>query len=175
MSMLRGVWGLLLPGSVAMAQNIVQNPGFESGSFAPWVVNGLSWQVSTYLPHTGTFGAETGCNGSACISPDSNPAGAWFYQDLPTTPGAKYTLTFYYFPGASSVEHGNTAELQVLWGPSAIPLTTGGAGSCTGNCVFDNASIGSKTYVQYTMTNLVATSASTRLEFLGRQTPIPTA
>jgi hypothetical protein len=171
MSMLRGMWGLLLLGSVAVAQNIVQNPGFESGSFSPWVVNGSRWEVSTVSAHTGTFGADTGCFGSACISPDSNPAGAWFYQDLPTTPGARYTLTFYYFPGIADLPGDNIAELQVLWGPSAIPLTTGGAGSCTGNCVFDNASIGSTTFVQYTVTNLLATSALTRLEFLGRQDP----
>jgi hypothetical protein len=152
--------------SFAMAQNIVQNPGFETGGFAPWLEQ--RWYLESGYAHTGLSDAETPCVGAACITPAPG-GGAWLYQDLPTTPGATYTLTFWYFPGPSGGD--NIAELQVLWGPTATQLTTGGAGSCTGNCVFDNNSIGSDTYVQYTVTNLVATSATTRLEFLGRQDP----
>jgi hypothetical protein len=77
-------------------------------------------------------------------------------------------LTFYYAPGSAT--GGGSAELQVLWGPSATPLTTGGNGTCTGSCVFDNTSIGSSAYTQYTV-SLTATSTSMRLEFLGRQDP----
>jgi hypothetical protein len=162
---------------LAAAQNLVQNPGFETGTFAPWVAShyggngGGPWTVvSGAGAHSGTKYASTGCNGSVggtCIAPDSG-TGGWLYQDLATVPGTQYTLTFYYAPGGAA--GGGNAELQVLWGPSATPLTTGGNGSCTGNCVFDNTSIGSSTYTQYTV-NLTATSASMRLEFLGRQDP----
>jgi len=152
----------------AMAQNIVQNPGFETGSFAPWVARG--WSISTgnagVSAHSGSYYSYTGCVGAACITPAPG-AGAWFYQDLATVPGTTYTLTFYYAPGSS----GGSAELQVLWGPTATQLATGGAGSCTGNCVFNNTAIGSTVYTQYTVANLVATTNSTRLEFLGRQDP----
>jgi len=159
--------------SLSMAQNLVQNPGFETGSFTPWVASsyggggGSRWVVTAGAgAHGGTHYAETGCIGSGvntCIAADPG-AGAWLYQDLTTTPGAQYTLTFYYAPGSGS---GN-AELQVLWGPSASPLTTGGPGTCTGSCVLDDTSIGSTTYTPYTVT-LTATSTSMRLEFLGRQ------
>lgn len=163
--------------SVAVAQNLVQNPGFETGSFTGWTASsygghgGARWEIySGAGAHTGTHYASTGCNGSSggtCIAPDPG-AGAWLYQDLATTPGTQYTLTFYYAPGGAT--GGGVAELQVLWGPSGSPLTTGGNGSCTGSCVFDNALIGSSTYTKYTMT-LTATSTSMRLEFLGRQDP----
>jgi hypothetical protein len=89
------------------------------------------------------------------------------YQDLATTAGATYTLTFYYYPGPGTYG----TELQVLWGASGTQLNTGGAGVCSGNCVYHNTSVNSTTYVQYTVPNLVATSATTRLEFLGRQDP----
>jgi hypothetical protein len=147
-----------------MGQNIVQNPSFETGQFASWVVQ--SWGINSPAAHTGTNYAVTGCVGASCITPAPG-GGAWFYQDLPTVPGTTYTLTFYYEPGPGS----GAAELQVLWGPSATQLTTGGAGACTGNCVFSNTSIGSTTWNQFTVANLVATTNSTRLEFLGRQDP----
>jgi hypothetical protein len=175
----RLVLGMICLSPLAMAQNLVVNPGFETaGSFAPWVASnyggngGARWVVSSTPggAHSGTHFASTGCNGSlgaTCIAPDPG-AGAWLYQDLTTVPGASYTLTFYYAPGSSV--GGGAAELQVLWGPSTTPLTTGGNGSCTGNCVFDNTGIGSSAYTQYTV-GLTATASTMRLEFLGRQDP----
>ncbi|HEV2200289.1 MAG TPA: hypothetical protein VGR73_10750 [Bryobacteraceae bacterium] len=185
--MLQKLVGIAFVGSLALAQNLVQNPGFETGSFAPWVASN-QWSVENDAPaHTGTYFAETGCAGAPCISPDSNLSGAWFYQDLATSPGATYTLTFFYAPqeGAPAAPliikrlAARTraqvitppVEIQVLWGPSATPLTTGGAGACSGNCVFDNTSGGTSSYSQFTVTNLTASSASTRLEFLGREDP----
>jgi hypothetical protein len=155
-----------------MAQNLLGNPGFETGGFSPWVADS-NYIVLTndagVVAHSGTYYADTGCVGTACITPAPNTSGAWFYQDVPTTPGAHYTLTFWYAPGESGTD--NTAELQVLWGATSSALTTGGAASCTGNCVFDNQLIGNTSYTQYTVNNLLATSSSMRLEFLGRQDP----
>ena len=161
---LRIIFAVVCVCSCAMAQNIVQNPGFETGTAAPWVVQG--WGVTTGGAHTGSYYAETPCVGAGCIAPAPG-SGAWLYQDLATTVGATYTLTFYYYPGPGTYG----TELQVLWGASGTQLTTGGAGVCSGNCVFDNTSVNSTSYVQYTVNNLVATSATTRLEFLGRQDP----
>ena len=165
--------GMICLASMAMAQNLVQNPGFETGSFAPWVASsygalggpGAGWALRAGTPHSGTKFASTGCNGVLCIAPDSG-TGGWLYQDLTTVPGSQYTLTFYYAPGTGV---GN-AELQVLWGPSATALTTGGAGTCTGSCAFNTTAIGSSSYNQYTV-NLTASSSTMRLEFLGRQDP----
>jgi len=173
----RLVFGMAFMTSQAMAQNLVGNPGFETGTFPPWVANnyggngGGGWVVSSGAgAHSGSHYASTGCNGSeggTCIAPDPGN-GSWLYQDLATVPGTQYMLTFYYAPGSAT--GGGSAELQVLWGPSATPLTTGGNGTCTGSCVFDNTSIGSSAYTQYTV-SLTATSTSMRLEFLGRQDP----
>jgi hypothetical protein len=165
MKIARVVGGVLFLGPCLMAQNIVLNPGFETGSFPPWVAR--AWDVSSGVrAHSGTHYTATGCVGPACITPAPG-SGAYVYQDLVTVVGAQYTLTFYYFPGPGT----GAAELQALWGPTATQLTTGGAGVCSGNCVFDNTQIGTSTYAQYTVANLTATSALTRLEFLGRQDP----
>ncbi len=154
---------LLVP-QPASAVNIVQNPGFESGSFLPfWVANGTSsfpWTVvtagtsnSNVVPNSGTFFAQTGCVGAQCIANDTHPTGAWLYQDLATIPNSLYNLSFFYAPGS---DDGGPADLRVLW---------------NGSQVFDNTSIGSTTYTQFTVPNLLATSSTTRLEFLGRQDP----
>lgn len=157
---------------VAGPTNLVVNPGFENStsSLSPWVNVDDEWEVDTHPAHSGLNFADTGCVGSQCLTPTSGDSGG-LYQDIPTTPGGIYSLTFFYFPGPASGEESNIAELQVLWGPTATQLVNGGAATCTGNCVFDNNSIGSTTYVQYTVNNLVATSNSMRLEFLGRQDP----
>jgi hypothetical protein len=141
--------------SPASASNIVLNPGFETGSFAPWVASttsGFAWGVSTGAPHTGNDFAQTGCVGSQCISPDPDPAGAWLYQDLTTTNGQSYNLSFWYFPGS-----GSPNQLQVRWGGGVVlDLVNSGTGT---------------TYNLYTVSGLVALGSSMRLEFLGRQDP----
>src|SRR5690349_5840839 len=91
--------------SPASAANIVLNPGFETGTFANWVANpssGFAWSVSSGAQHSGQFYADTGCVGAPCITPDPNPAGAWLYQDLATTVGQSYVLSFWYFPGSGT-------------------------------------------------------------------------
>lgn len=158
------VIGLVVAPQPASAINIVQNPGFETGSFLPWVNNpgDFQWGVVTgttngISPHSGTHFAQNGCVGSSCIANDTHPSGNWLYQDLPTIPTSVYDLSFFYAPGPRTGP-GPTgpAELQVLWG---------------GSKVFDSFSIGPTTYTQYTVPNLLATSSSTRLEFLGQQDP----
>jgi hypothetical protein len=161
----RIILGTLCVATMALAQNLVQNPGFETGAFPPWIQQG--WTIGNgALAHGGADYANTGCVGPACIAPAPG-GGAWLYQDLITVPGMTYTLTFYYFPGPST----GGEELQVLWGATSTPLTSGGPATCTGSCVFDNTSSNTSAYMQYTVTHLMATSTSSRLEFLGRQDP----
>jgi hypothetical protein len=159
--------------SLAAAQNLVVNPGFES-LLSGWVANGTltvpaaGWGAYQSSPHTGSYYAASFCedsaNGAPCIAADSSGKGNWLYQNITTAPGATYQLTFWYFPGVGA----GPADLQVLWGANGSTLTTGGAGSCTGSCQIDVSVTGSTTYVQYTVSGLVATSVSTRLEFLAR-------
>jgi len=143
--------------SRANASNIVLDPGFESATFAPWVANTsntiLPWEVSTSaLAHSGARYASTGCVGAGCISPDPSIGGAWLFQDLPTTIGQAYSLSFWYFP-----DSGTPNELQVRWG---------------GGVVADLVNLGSgTTYGLFTVALPAAVGTTMRLEFLGRQDP----
>lgn len=139
--------------SSASAANIVANPGFEAGGTG-WIFNG--WGIyagagTLGVAHTGTMDASTGCVGAGCITPDPASGGAWLYQDLATTPGSTYSLTFWF---ASA---GTPMELRALFGSTiAVDLTGISAGG----------------YIQYANTvTLTASSSTTRLEFLGRQDP----
>ena len=136
----------------ASASNIVLNAGFETGSFTPWVTNPsvvFPWLVVPGVSHSGQFYAETACRGAGCLTPDPNPAGSWLYQDVTTTSGT-YNLSFWYFPNIGTVN-----QLEVLWG---------------GNVVLNLLNLaGGETYGLYTVSGLVATGSTMRLEFLGRQ------
>jgi hypothetical protein len=152
--------------------NLVANCGFETGDFTSWASSG--WNVDTEFngvtANSGTFYAWTGCGEDSCIAPDSDPDGAWFYQDLATTVGGTYDLTFFYNPSSPG-----PAELQVLWGDSATPLVASANGTCSvgTSCVFDNRQDDpTNAYTEFTVDGLVATSGSTRLEFLGEQEPL---
>lgn len=142
----------------AFAQNVVTNGGFE-GSLAPWVATG--W--GNFTPQrSGANAAGTGCVGATCLNV-GDPGGR-IHQDVVTTPGTTYTLTFWYRMSNAS---DTPVELQALLS-NGVP-TGGGAGTCTGNCVFQTqTSVGA--YTQATAT-YVATSASTRITFLGRNDP----
>jgi PEP-CTERM motif len=144
--------------SPAMASNIVLNPGFETDDLAPWVANPSSsfpWVVTgpSGFGHTGQFYASTHCVGAQCMSPDPDPNGEWLYQDLVTTPGATYDLSFWYTPdGGPNVIPPN--DLKVLW---------------NGVQVLDILNAPGFAFKLYTVPGLVASAATTRLEFLARQ------
>ena len=140
--------------SPAMASNIVLNPGFETDAFAPWVANPSSsfpWVVTgpSGFGHSGQFYASTGCVGPQCMTPDPNPGGAWLYQDLATTTGATYDLSFWYAP-----DGGVPNDFAVLW---------------NGVQVLDILNAPGFAFKLYTVPGLVASAATTRLEFLARQ------
>jgi hypothetical protein len=72
----------------ATAQNLVQNPGFETGTLAPWAAG---WNTSYTAPsvitdtHTGAFGANYAAT-----------ATTGFYQNVNVTAGQQYTLSFWF-------------------------------------------------------------------------------
>ncbi len=142
--------------------NIVQNPGFETGSFADWTVNtsaGDAWQIDTAgehgnSPFAGAYFVSTGCVGAPCISGTASQQSS-LSQTLPTTAGQTYDLTFEFMTGGNSTPN----ELKVLWGGSTA-LDLGPAGT-----------LGPvSTYTLYSV-DVTATSSSTTLTFLGRQDP----
>jgi len=143
--------------------NIVQNGAFSQG-LTDWSVNTtapLPWLASTPVNgDPGVYGAyynqepytfaSNGCVGPNCITGASNQLDS-LSQELTTTAGADYTLTFdFASPG------GNSMELEVLFG---------------GVVVDDLFNLGPTGLTQYTITGLVATAPTTDLEFLGRQDP----
>lgn len=169
---------LLFTPLAGLTQNLVVNPGFENSTSAPWVISsyggaGQPWLVGSSFfgvgPKSGSKFAATGCNSATnCLIPDPSAVGSWIYQDLATSAGATYTLSFQYEPGLGGV--GRT-EMQVLWGDSATPLTIGAGGTCGGNCIYREATSGTRNYSMVTVPNLTATSNSMRLEFIGVQQP----
>jgi len=147
--------------SPAMASNIVLDPGFEQGDdLAPWVANPFSGGIAPWgatgpsgFGHSGQYYASTQCVGAKCMSPDPDPGGAWLYQDLVTTPGATYDLSFWYTPdGAPNLLPPN--DFAVLW---------------NGVQVLDILNAPGFAFKLYTVPGLVASAATTRLEFLARQ------
>jgi len=176
-------------GASAFAGNIVQNPGFETGDFTSWVVNRFTVSSSAggVNPNSGNFFANSGCVGTGCISTHEDEDASWIYQDLATTPGSTYTLTFFFAPGSLGDGEGGLQfasirpfdltgiELQVLWGDSATPLVASAPGTCdtaATNCVFDTTDTTNGTnYGMIQVLNLMATSTSMRLQFLGEQDP----
>ena len=140
--------------SCLMAANLLINPGFETGDFTGWTPSG--WFIDTSAPNSGTYDTATGCGGTSCTTP-GDPDSAYFYQDILTIPGTIYALSFFYNSGDLATQG---TELLVQWGdPNAPNLST----------VVDLINTDtSGTYVQFTG-SVTATSATSQLEFLGRQ------
>jgi hypothetical protein len=154
--------------STAFGANIVLNPGIESGTTS-WTTNGWSADDGTngsgVTPHTGTQYMRTGCVGIGSLDPLT---GCSFYQDLATTAGQTYTLSFWYnlgslnqvltdglFQGFVSSPN-DTAVVQAYW---------------DGVQVFEaSANVGAPTWL-FASFDVVANSSTTRLLFTGRQDP----
>jgi hypothetical protein len=159
--------------STASAANIVLNGGFTTGDFTDWSANvpvdgSEYWLVANNADSSPSYGvgyngdfyfAAIGCGGAACITGPTDDQ-ASLTQNLATTAGATYTLTFAYYTngwGYGTPTNGPN-ELDVLWnGTSVDDLGPGGT-------------LGSvEPYTVFTVTGLVATSSSTPLTFLGRE------
>ncbi len=166
---LRLIGAAFLMTSYASAGNLVLNPGFDTGNFTDWVKNTTaisdSWVVSgtsSHTPQSGSFSATEGCISAVCLQADftaATPQGDWIYQNLNTVSGSTYTLTFFYDPGSTLPAFGaDSSELRVMWG-----------GALVDDLVFTNQA--DPGFIQFTVSNLSASSTSTQLAFLGQDNP----
>ena len=119
------------------AQNLVQNPGFETGDFPPWVDSGdTSFSfVGTSMPHTGTYSGQFG--------PSSSDG--FLDQSIPTTIGQTYTVDFWLANDDSSATNDFSASFS---GVTILSLTNAPQFA----------------YTEYTM-NIAATSSSSDMHF----------
>ncbi len=86
----------------AGAQNLLTNPGFESG-LAPWAAG----TVGSYTaPAVITNDSHSGAQSVGYASPSATTG---FYQNVPVTGGKTYTITFWY------KTEGTSANLGRLW------------------------------------------------------------
>lgn len=78
--------------SLVSAQNLVVNPGFETGTLAPWA-KGPSTAASYTEPAIANSDAHTGSY-NATYTAATGTTG--FYQDIAITGGTQYTVSFWY-------------------------------------------------------------------------------
>jgi PEP-CTERM motif len=71
----------------AAAANLVLNPGFETGDFTDWTVNGNGMAIDTAFP-------TTGCCDAAFTATTTDPNAGVLSQTLSTEAGKSYTLSF---------------------------------------------------------------------------------
>jgi hypothetical protein len=144
--------GMLMP---ARADNLVVNPGFESG-LSSWLAQNFGIADSVNFPgfqNTGVNSVVTGCVGPDCVS--TYGAGAFVAQVLNTVAGQSYTLSFFV-----TEDSGPTSEMSVWWDGAQVAdvLNPNNNGGPTG-------------WLQFTYTNLLATSNLTVFAVNGRQDP----
>ncbi|HTY86418.1 MAG TPA: protease pro-enzyme activation domain-containing protein [Candidatus Acidoferrum sp.] len=106
------------PLSLQVGQNLVQNGGFETGSFYPWTLIGTAGTynfvddgtVTLLTPNTGTYMAALGeATFLASLS-----------QNLPTVPGQNYLLSFWW----QNPSTGSPQQFQVNWNTNATSTNT---------------------------------------------------
>jgi len=130
----------------ALGQNLLVNPGFETGDFSGWTLSGsTSFEgVSTSFastPNSGRYSAFFGAVGTFNI----------ISQTIPTTIGDNYNISF-----ALDNSGGPYSEMFVDWG--------------TGNQVFDIQPAGTFGWTDFGW-NEIATGATTTISFGFQQVP----
>jgi len=142
------VFGLGAPAAKAdvctVGGNIVNNCGFETGNTTGWtVVDPSGFTAATAASaHSGSFGLSTG------------PVGALgtVTQNLVTTPGQTYNLSFW----LANLSGSTPNQFQAAF--NGVTLTT----------LTNSAAFG---YTLFTFNGLLATTASTQLQFRFRHDP----
>ncbi len=137
------------------AANLVVNPGFETGTFTPWVPGG--WGINSVDASTlGSFGndfAYTGCIGGSCVDENLAAQTNFLYQDVATVAGATYTFSFHYRSFASS-----TNEIKAFFdGGKVADLSNAPAFFPGGSAPF-----------AFFSTTAVASGTTTRIGFIAR-------
>jgi hypothetical protein len=128
--------------AVASAQNIVSNPGFETGDFTGWT----------------EFGPANACQGVDNFNPRSGTYSAFFcttgtisgiFQNLTTTPGQEYVFAYFIANSVSGAPGGPRNSIEVYWDGNPVQF------------IFDVAASG---YIGYSF-NVFATSNMTEIAF----------
>ena len=129
------------------AQNLVTNPGFETGDFTGWLISGnTSFTNVAACPHSGNYGA--------CLGPIGSN-GFLFQQIIPTTPGQAYDVSFWLENIYNSTPPG-VESFTAFW--NSVPFFT------TSTVTFP--------YTQYTSTQVGRPFfADTELRFAFRNDP----
>ena len=94
----------------APSTQLIQNGGFETGTFANWTLGGVAVPtISTVEKHSGTYSALDGASSGA------EPNGDGFLYQTITIPSTatKATLTFWYWPATSDTITYDWQEAQV--------------------------------------------------------------
>ena len=149
MMTLKTIFLLTVLSTACMATNLILNPGFESGTTS-WTAS--IFALDTSVVHSGTNAMRTGCVGTGCVS--TLGAGAYVSQTLATLAGQNYDLSFW-------VSENDVApsEVTVFWNGTMVAD------------MLNPANNTSPSFVQISLTNLLATSSSTVFEVHGRQDP----
>jgi hypothetical protein len=137
--------GLVLMCAVAhgaSGQNLVSNPGFETGDLTGWGQSGNTsdFSVTDSPVHSGNWAAELGPVGST----------GDLFQTLVTTPGTTYTFSFWL-----ENDGGTPSSFEADWNGSSVF-------ALTNPDLFD--------YTLYSFSEL-ATGPSTEIDFIVRQDP----
>jgi hypothetical protein len=131
------------------AQNLVANPGFESGYFDDWSLITGGPGNDLLIVNTSHSGAQAASFAATRHIDDS------IYQALPTVPGSYYLIDFWL---ANEYNGTQDNDFHVSWNNSEILTLT--------NASYFN-------YTEYTFAE-VATGASTVIEFSGANNPAAT-
>jgi phospholipase C len=97
------------------SSNLIQNPGFEAGSFSGWTTGGaIAPALTTAVKHSGSYAARMGKTTKPEVNGDS-----YIYQTVTIPSSAtKATLSFYYYPETNDT-------ITYVWQECLIQDTSG--------------------------------------------------